>query len=144
MSPDGRFVAYAAEPREASTDHYIYVFDTVSLRETAIVTAAGSREAPVWTPDGGHLLYEEGEALKSVAVHDGQPAGEPRILHNGFSGMAIGVTGTGTFHYTNATGGGNYHFIGTEDAVSGRAAVDVRRNGFLVVAGRPSGGVRQR
>ncbi len=25
--------------------------------------------------------------------------------------MAIGVTGTGTFHYTNDTGGGNYHFI---------------------------------
>ena len=111
MSPDGRFVAYATEPREGSTDHYVYVFDTVSLRETAIVTAAGSREAPVWTADGGHLLYEEGAALKSVAVHDGQPAGEPRILHNGFNGMAIGVTATGTFHYSNNTGGGNYHFI---------------------------------
>ena len=56
LSPDGRFVAYATEPREGSTDHYVYVFDTVSLRETAIVTAAGSREAPVWTADGGHLL----------------------------------------------------------------------------------------
>ena len=111
LSPDGRFVAYATEPREGSTDHYVYVFDTVSLRETAIVTAAGSREAPVWTSDGGHLLYKEGEALKSVAVLDGQPAGEPRILHNGFSGMAIGVTAAGTFQYSNDTGGGNYHFI---------------------------------
>ena len=111
LSPDGRFVAYAAEPREGSTDRYIYVFDTVSRRETAVVTAAGSREAPVWTPEGGHLLYAEGAALKSVPVHDGQPAGEPRILHNGFNGMAVGVTGAGTFHYANVTGGGNYHFI---------------------------------
>jgi Tol biopolymer transport system component len=111
LSSDGRFIAYAAEPRPGSRDRYIYVLDAETQKETAVVTTAGSREAPVWTPDGTHLLFMENSVLKSVGVRDGQAVGEPRVVHSGMDGTLVGFTASGTIYFTQSVGGGNYHYI---------------------------------
>jgi len=111
LSPDGRFIAYAATASEGSTDSYLYVLDSQTLREVAVVTAAGRKGAPVWTVDGTHLLYEEATALKSVEVHDGQAAGEPRVVQSAFSGRPLAMTVAGAFYYQQYSGGGNFEFI---------------------------------
>lgn len=110
LAPDGRLIAYVAPPARDSSDRYLYVLDTQTLRETAVVTAAGDKSPPVWTADGTHLVYAEGSALKSVAIHDGT-GGEIRTLQSGFSGRTLGFTAGGVFYYEQSVGGGNYEFI---------------------------------
>lgn len=119
LSSDGRFIAYAAEPRPGSSDRYIYVLDAETQKETAVVTVAGSREAPVWTPDGTHLLFMENSVLKSIGVRDSQPVGEPRVVHSGLDGTLVGFTATGTIYFTQSVGGGNYHYIVPRSPSSG-------------------------
>ncbi len=119
LSSDGRFIAYAAEPRPGSSDRYIYVLDAETQKETAVVTAAGFREAPVWSPDGTHLLFMEHSVLKCVSVRDGRAVGEPRVVHSGMEGTLVGFTATGTIYFIQSVGGGNYHYIVPRSPSSG-------------------------
>jgi Tol biopolymer transport system component len=117
VSPDGRFIAYSARPRADATDRYLYVMDAADGQNLrAVVTAAGSRELPVWTPDGAHLVFRgtsgETTALWTLAIRDGQAVGAPRIVQPMFRADALGFTSTGTFYYASwSLGGGNQMYV---------------------------------
>ena len=102
ISPDGKYIAYAAlannpsrkPPAGAqaptapdSTDQYIYVLPADgSGQETVVARSAGINEAPVWTPDGSHILFVSDRpvgnrtgafGLWSVEIVNGKAQGAP-------------------------------------------------------------------
>src|SRR5262249_8467482 len=90
ISPDGRFIAYAALAVNPSKlppaptdllDQHIYVLATDGSSEAEVVKTAGLNKAPLWTPDGKHILFtsdRSGETrLWSIAIENGKTAGAP-------------------------------------------------------------------
>lgn len=115
VSADGQYVAFGARPTADSADRYLYVIDASGQRETAVVTAAGTHDSPVWTPDGAHLLFVSNSggpsSLRSIGLQNGRATSAPRIVEPAFPGMPIGMTTSGTYYYTRERGGGNYGYV---------------------------------
>lgn len=120
VSPDGGFIAFSAKPRSDSTDRYLYIIDANGQREAAVVNAAGSRESPVWTPDGAHLIFAGTtagrSALWSIGIQNGQATGEPFVIQPDFAGQPIGMTTSGSFFYTRSVAGGNQEYVVNRNA----------------------------
>lgn len=127
VSPDGRFVAFSALPRAGSTDRYLYLIDASGQREMAVVATAGSRQSPVWTPDGAHLIFvgtsAGRSALWSIGIRDGQATGDPFVVQSDFSGAPIGMTTSGSFYYTRNDGGDNYEYVVNRRPAQGERVV---------------------
>lgn len=104
VSPDGRYIAYTAPPRAGSTDRYVYLIDADGQREVTVVANAGARYSPLWTPDGGHILYLEGPfdrgAVWAAPVRSGQPSGAPVAVQREFKGHLFKATTDGALLYS--------------------------------------------
>jgi hypothetical protein len=72
VSPDGKWIAYAAVAREASADSYIYVMDADGHSERAVATLAGSNTSPAWTPDAAHVVCQQSRKPKPVVCRSGR------------------------------------------------------------------------
>jgi Tol biopolymer transport system component len=130
LSPDGRYIAYhalAKNPSKAppaepdSTDRHIYVLPAKpdgSQVESELVSGASQNEAPVWTPDGKHILfvsnrYSGNYSLWSVAVEDGRATGGPRMVRPDTGRIrAISMAESGSFYYLQRQSGIDEVFIG--------------------------------
>ena len=81
-SPDGRHVAYAVTLEGRSR---LFVFDVGTRSEIEVTPAAVADRLPVWTQDGGGLLFvsdRSGRAdLWRVPVRDGKPSGDARVIY---------------------------------------------------------------
>jgi Tol biopolymer transport system component len=113
ISPDGRYIAYAAiagnpdkvSLKSVSDGQHIYVIAADgSGPETELVKNAGSNDSPVWTPDGLHILFVSNVSgtfdLWSIAVHSGQPsAGAEKLVANIGDIRPIALTTSGSFYY---------------------------------------------
>jgi serine/threonine-protein kinase len=82
ISPDGRWVAY----RSTDTGRFeIYVrpFPDADKGKWQISTEGGV--APVWSPDGRQLFFQNGDAMIVAAVHAtvSFAAGTPKVLFKG-------------------------------------------------------------
>jgi Tol biopolymer transport system component len=122
VSPDGRYIAYAAlavppskkperNQKLDSTDQYIYVIPADgSGSEHIVAKSAGINEAPIWTEDGSHILFlsdrdrggrKENFGLWSVEMRNGQAIGAPDPLAAPVDGRIrpIGVTHAGSYFY---------------------------------------------
>ncbi len=159
ISPDGRFIAYSARARADGTDRYLYVMDVTGQNHRALVSAAGTREGPAWTPDGSRLVFqgtrENDTALWALAVRDGQAVGEPWVVQENFRGDPLGFTTSGTFLYSTwGQGGGNQAYIlnratppgerpvvfpGLNASWSQTGSVAIWRNNALVIRNEASG-----
>ncbi len=108
LSPDGNSIAYSASAREGSPDRYIYTVDANGQNEVAVVREAGANTHPVWTPDGGHLLYLSQRAgsvdLMAVSIQGGVASGEPSRIHMGLAGYPIALTRSGDLFYQQSDG----------------------------------------
>jgi Tol biopolymer transport system component len=115
VSPDSRYIALLSKPDATSTDTYVEVVDTDGQQAAALVATAGMRRSLMWTPDGGHLLYLEGDytnsSLWAVPVRAGQRAGEPTMLQKAFDGTPLGVAADGSLLSHRTDGGGNYLYL---------------------------------
>jgi len=76
VSPDGRWIAYVADP---SGRDEIYATRLDRAGDTLRLTDAGASE-PVWTREG--LFYREGERMMMRPLEKGAP-GEPRLQFEG-------------------------------------------------------------
>jgi Tol biopolymer transport system component len=114
LSPDGRYVAYAAYPvnpptaRPAATeapDTYIYVVPANDgSREIVVANTSGRNRKPLWTPDGSHIVFtsdrESSVGLWASAVKDGKPFGSATLIKDKIGDIRpIGVTRSGTYYY---------------------------------------------
>jgi Tol biopolymer transport system component len=124
VSPDGRFIAYTARARADAADRYVYVMNAADgSQDHAVVTAAGTRESPAWTPDGSRLIFQgtsgNGTALWAVSLRDGQPVGEPWVVQSDFQHTALGFTASGSFYYVRGSRPGNLEYIVSRPGVPG-------------------------
>ena len=115
VSPDGRYVALLSKHDANSNDLYVQVMDTDGGQTSTLVPTAGVRRTLMWTPDGGHLLYLEGDytnsSLWAVPVRAGQRSGEPTMLQKAFDGMPLGVAADGSLLSHRRDGGDNYLYL---------------------------------
>lgn len=113
VSPDGRYLAYAAlvadPPRPPSTtrlvpdDQHIYVLapDNTEVDVTPGTNASGG---PVWTSDGAHLVYTSNihgtTDVWAQPMREGRPAGLPFVLSKDVGqATTIGMTASDVFYY---------------------------------------------
>jgi Tol biopolymer transport system component len=122
LSPDRRFVAYssasgATEGLASNTnpDQRIFVASLNGPQEAEVVKMVGSHSDPVWTPDGGHLLFTSTRALTSglwtVPVANGVSADSPKIVRSDFPYVPLAVTSSGVFLATGRSGGGTATYV---------------------------------
>ena len=121
VSPDGRFVAYAAlatnpdkppTPQQSSElQRQVYVLPlNGSADETALTSGSGIKNNPVWMPDGRHVLFTSNVTgatdLWAAPVDDGKPAGQARLVRKDIGGIAsLGMSSSGVFHYYEGRAG---------------------------------------
>ncbi len=133
LSPDGKYIAYSALERSASSSQAleassapspIYILAADGSTET-VLTKTGINEAPVWTPDGNHVLFTSNRSgsadLWSATVRDGKLVGAPsRVMADIGKIRAIGFSASGGFYYTRLTPGeGDNIFVADLDPISG-------------------------
>ena len=89
-SPDGRFVAFA---EGAAGIHDIHVLRLDGRAAYRITDHPADDVQPLWSPDGGHIVFISKRfgqtALWSVAIKDGQAAGEAVRVRDGMQGVDL-------------------------------------------------------
>jgi Tol biopolymer transport system component len=112
ISPDGRFVAFAmARHSKPGSAHDIIVHEVSTGREWPLLDTAGDRHRslPVWSPEGGRVLYLEtgsdGTTLRAVPVLDGRRSSSPAVLRRDLGEPgSMGFLDADTFGYAVNTG----------------------------------------
>lgn len=110
LSPDGKFIAYAATPRESGQPvanlgaSQIYVLAADGSSEEQI-TRESNNGKPVWTPDGSHLVFvstrEGSNSLWAVPMRNGHAAGNVALLKRDFAPIwSMKMTRAGSLYYT--------------------------------------------
>lgn len=141
LSPDGRYIVYAARAVNPSKyppapsdprDVHIYLMTSDGSRETEIVKTAGRNNNPIWTPDGRHILFTSDRSgrpdLWSIAVQDGKAAGEASLVSAEIGDVwPIGMAG-GSLYYTHTQQGDYVHIV--EAATGGGTHETDMFNGF--------------
>ena len=129
LSPDGRYVAYSANPREGSEDRYIYVADLAGQMETTIVGMAGLNTRPLWTPDGSALMFVNlqsgNRSLWAVGVHEGRVSMDPWMVRANFAGSLVDIaSNSGDLVYSTIAETGFSEYVAERDP-SGARVVQV-------------------
>ncbi len=92
-SPDGRYVVFSDGPAENGRDIYIISADDSS--RVRLTDHPADDKKPRWSPDGRYIVFlslRHGSwALWGVAVEDGKPSGEPRMLLEGMQNADLGA-----------------------------------------------------
>ena len=85
LAPDERYMVFARSAPHEPGKWRVIVADLVSGRETQ-VPGNSNDYGPRWTPDGRSVVFGSDRfgthALLSVAVSDGKPIGEPRLVRD--------------------------------------------------------------
>ena len=106
LSPDGKYIAYAAVLREGLPDEVgIYTLPAEGGPTTELIRG-GINQQPVWTSDSSRILFSSnrsGEfALWSLPVQNGKRAGEPLLVKPGTGRIgALGLSPTGTYYFSH-------------------------------------------
>lgn len=123
LSPDGRYLAYDFPPREDAPNRDIYVLAVDGSREAIAVQHAGNDLFPVWTPDGGHLVFLSDRtgapALWTVAMEAGRPRAPARLLQPTGNVRPLGFTRAGALVYGLGTGSMDV-FVAAIDVATGK------------------------
>ena len=76
LSPDGRFVAYAAGEEG---DSHIFVQPLAGGPPRQITWAQGNDIQPLWSPDGRAIAYKRDNGIWVVPVTEGEASGSPQL-----------------------------------------------------------------
>jgi Tol biopolymer transport system component len=119
LSPDGRYIAYAALPvnppnqeagqREAPEEFGIHIYVVASDGSTGTepVKTAGINDQPAWSADGKHLLFTSNRSgrldLWAVAMREGQATNSPILVRSDI-GNRVNLVGvrSGSYYYTDS------------------------------------------
>ena len=121
FSSDGQFITYdawAVNPSKFAPaptdpkDRHIYVLAADGSSETEVVKTAGINSAPVWTPDGKHILFTSDRSGKfelwSIAVQNGKAVGPASLVGHDIGNVsAMGIHG-GSYYFARREFGAEY------------------------------------
>ncbi len=105
LSPDGRFIAYNAPPRDEPNSD-IFVLATDGSSESVVVEHPANDYGMSWSSDGSKILFVSdrtgGRSLWAAPVKDGKPAGSVEVVRSSFNGVLLGMARNGTLFYAEA------------------------------------------
>jgi len=124
LSPDGRYIAYSAWESSDFKNSAIYVIAADGSHEDVLTKTAGVNRAPIWTPDGKHVVYlsnrSGGAALWSVEVQEGKHAGAPALVKSDVGSISpIGFTHSGSYYFIHSDEAEDI-FLGDVDPANGK------------------------
>ncbi len=104
LSPDGRFIAYDRPTGDAAPSSDIVLLASDGSQENVVVNHPAKDFAPMWSPDGRHVLFLSDRtgrtSLWSVAVQNGKAQAEPEILKADVGQMLpVDIARDGTLYY---------------------------------------------
>ena len=104
LSPDGRYVAFAYPPTEGEETHDVFVLATDGSEEIPISQHPTDDEMPMWTPDGGRIVFTSDRSgqrgLWAVRWEDGRVKGEPELVQPNLGPMVpMGLTSSGAPYF---------------------------------------------
>ncbi|MCH7533244.1 MAG: PD40 domain-containing protein [Gemmatimonadetes bacterium] len=104
LSPDGRYVAFAYPPTEGEETHDVFVLATDGSEEIPISQHPTDDEMPMWTPDGGRIVFTSDRSgqrgLWAVRWEDGRVNGEPELVQPNLGPMVpMGLTSSGAPYF---------------------------------------------
>ncbi len=110
LSPDGKYLAYnyVKEKYSGNSDIRLYSIDGSS--QVDVVSHPANDKLIDWTPDGGHILFENDGAgdtgIWAQSIKNGKSIGEAKLVKI-FSGrlMPMGFTNDGAFYFYESKGG---------------------------------------
>ena len=115
LSPDGRFIAFAAEGARG-TGRAVFVLDRTTGREAQLDGYEGAQSVLGWSPDGNHLLFASDRTGSPGAwlqpMDAGRAAGPPVLVKpDMFRATPVGFTRNGRFFYAIETGSHNLYSV---------------------------------
>ncbi|HSM55647.1 MAG TPA: hypothetical protein VK879_05780, partial [Candidatus Sulfomarinibacteraceae bacterium] len=143
-SPDGVHIAFQAAPPsesdQANWEIFVVASDGASLQQLTTTDDGDSATRPVWSPDGGRLLYQQSspqEAAGALYVLD-FPGGNRQPL---VAGRELGITILDTGHGWSPDGS-RVVFSGRDEAGHGRLYTVGADGSGLAPLTRPEVGAR--
>lgn len=125
LSPDGRYVAYTRTGSEPS-QRDIFVTDVADARERPLVVHPADDLAPMWAPDGRHLVFSSTRGgvmgLWALEVIDGRAQGPARLLKADATRNWPIRFGPDGFYYYSVIKNRSDVYLADLDPVSGRVA----------------------
>jgi eukaryotic-like serine/threonine-protein kinase len=123
VSPDGRQVAFVAQPPEGARQLWIKAFDAQAARPLAGTEGA---IRPFWSPDSGSLGFFAGGKLKKIAVS----GGSPQTLCDAPSGRGGTWNRNGVILFVPSTGDRVHRVAASGGASSPVTQIDARTGEF--------------
>lgn len=104
FSPDGRFILYDSLVGRDEAARDIMLLDADGSRERKLIEHPANDIFPLWSPSGDVVVFASDRSgdmdLWSVAVDDGEAAGEPQRIARSFGrALPLGVTADGDYYY---------------------------------------------
>lgn len=109
LSPDGAWIVYDFPPDEKLAGRDIYLLAADGSREVRLIDHPSNDLLPLWTPDGGHVMFltDRGGAMAAwiQQVSDGKPVGPARLLKSDMNAtIPVGLTKSGALYYVLQSG----------------------------------------
>jgi len=102
LSPDGRWIAFEAQPQGSGGQTYVYVIAADGTSERPVIQTAAHNRPLGWTDDGSHLLFSSDRdgaerALWAVSWSAGGATGTPFLVSK--TDLYDGTPRAGSFYY---------------------------------------------
>ena len=128
LSPDGQWIAYSLDKDENPGLNDIYVISSDGSKEFKLVDHPSNDLWPVWTPDGGKILFvsDRGGTLGFwlISVRDVQAQDQPQLIKPDIGRIRpFGFTSAGTLYYGLTAGTGEVYSVGI-DLKNGKLTTD--------------------
>ena len=95
FSPDGRWVAFAGV-EDGSQDIYVVAVDGAVKHQ---ITRGGADRAPLWSPDGRTIVYQNDDGAWAIAVANGRALGTASLISSTAFDQPVSWTAEGRFNY---------------------------------------------
>ena len=126
LSPDGRYIAYAARTNAASPNQTLFLLASDGSREVALTDGAASEEVVGWMPDGKWLLFKTNRTgareLWALPVGEGKASGSAVLVKADIGNFnRLGITRGGSLLYSRTNTKGQV-YVASVDWESGKVS----------------------